>query len=75
MAATATQERLISSDDHVDVSHDDVKARLATKYHDSYDAGVARFQTAMTGMLTASSTDGNSSVVAIGPVCPPPSPP
>jgi predicted TIM-barrel fold metal-dependent hydrolase len=53
MAATATHERLISSDDHVDISHDDVKARLATKYHDAYDTGVARFQTAMTGMLTA----------------------
>ncbi len=30
---------------------------------------------AMTGMPTASTTWGSSSVVAIGPVCPPPSPP
>src|SRR3984957_16814592 len=30
---------------------------------------------AITGMLTASRTEGSSSVVAIGPVCPPPSPP
>ena len=31
--------RLISSDSHVNVQHDQVKANLATKYHDAYDAG------------------------------------
>ena len=30
-------ERLISSDSHVGRSHDEVKAHLATKFHDEYD--------------------------------------
>ena len=37
-----TTERLISADDHVDVSHDLVKAHLASKFHDDYDAGLAQ---------------------------------
>src|SRR5215468_3824278 len=40
---TATPERLISADDHVDVSHDAVKAHLAAKYHAAYDAGLMAF--------------------------------
>ena len=39
---TTTPERLISSDDHVDVTQDQVKAFLLPKHHDAYDAAVAR---------------------------------
>ena len=35
------QELLISSDSHVDVKPEQVKQRLASKYHEEYDAGVA----------------------------------
>ncbi|TML13925.1 MAG: hypothetical protein E6G39_09140 [Actinobacteria bacterium] len=42
--ATSTYERLISSDDHVDLSHDNIKAYLATKFHDDYDAAIAAFR-------------------------------
>ncbi len=42
MGAT-TKERLISADDHVDLSHGAVKAHLASKFHDDYDAGIASF--------------------------------
>lgn len=46
---TATGEQLISADDHVDLSHDRVKAHLASRLHDDYDAGLARFRAAMGG--------------------------
>lgn len=36
-------ERIISSDSHVSVQHDAVKRRLATRYHDDYDAAVQKF--------------------------------
>ena len=36
-------ERLISSDSHVGRSHDDVKAHLATKFHDAYDEATGAF--------------------------------
>jgi len=39
---TAT-ELLISSDSHAQVSHDAVKAHLATKFHGDYDAAVAGY--------------------------------
>jgi uncharacterized protein len=45
--ATTTTERLISADDHVDLSHDNVKAHLASKYHADYDAAVAEFRASM----------------------------
>ena len=41
--ATVTHERLISADDHVDLAHDSVKAHLASKYHDAYDAALREF--------------------------------
>ena len=44
---TSTKERLISADDHVDLSHDRIKANLATKFHDDYDAGLGAFQASM----------------------------
>src|SRR5439155_26147653 len=42
--STAVHERLISADDHVDLSHDDIKSHLATKFHDDYDAAIAAFR-------------------------------
>jgi len=41
MAAPGT---LISSDDHVDLTQDQVKAFLHPKHHDAYDAAVARVE-------------------------------
>ena len=38
--ATMTGERLISADDHVDLTHDAVEANLASKYHDAYDTAL-----------------------------------
>ncbi len=48
MAAT-TEERLISADDHVDISHEQVKAHLASKFHADYDSGLGAFRAAMGG--------------------------
>jgi predicted TIM-barrel fold metal-dependent hydrolase len=50
MSSTATHERLISADDHVDVGHDTVKTHLATKYHGAYDAGLMAFAASMGNM-------------------------
>ncbi len=36
-------ERLISADSHVAVTHDQVKANLATRYHDEYDTAQQAF--------------------------------
>ena len=44
----ATTE-LISSDSHVQVGHDAIKAHLATKYHDEYDRAVEGFMLRMMG--------------------------
>jgi predicted TIM-barrel fold metal-dependent hydrolase len=41
--ATAATELLISSDGHAQVSHDQVKAHLATKYHAEYDKAANDF--------------------------------
>ena len=38
---TTMPTRLISSDDHVDVTQDQVKSFLLPKFHDAYDAAVA----------------------------------
>ena len=48
MTAATTSERLISADDHVDLTHDRVKEHLVAKFHDDYDAGVATFRKTMT---------------------------
>ena len=40
-------ERLISSDDHVDLAHDAIKANLATKFHTPYDAALMEFGSGM----------------------------
>jgi len=40
-------ERLISSDDHVDLAHPDIKRNLASKFHPAYDAALGEFGAAM----------------------------
>jgi predicted TIM-barrel fold metal-dependent hydrolase len=51
MAATA-KYRLISADDHVDVSHKRVKAFLSPKFHDDYDDALRRFAASMGAMTS-----------------------
>src|SRR6056297_3337540 len=43
----SANERLISSDDHVDLAHDAIKANLASKFHGAYDAALGEFGAAM----------------------------
>jgi predicted TIM-barrel fold metal-dependent hydrolase len=45
-------ERLISADDHVDMSHDDVKEHLASAYHGDYDTAVAEFRASMGSLIS-----------------------
>ena len=40
-------ERLLSADSHVKVSHDQIKANLAQRFHQPYDDAVAAFQNRM----------------------------
>jgi predicted TIM-barrel fold metal-dependent hydrolase len=40
---------LVSADSHVNVAHDAIKARLASKYHDEYDRAVEGFMHQMAG--------------------------
>lgn len=49
----AASERLVSSDDHVDLAHEDIKQRLATKYHPAYDAALGEFGAAMAKAMSA----------------------
>jgi predicted TIM-barrel fold metal-dependent hydrolase len=49
----ATSYRLISADDHVDLSHDAIKANLATKFHSDYDAALMEFYGSMGSMMSA----------------------
>src|SRR5579862_3925084 len=51
-------ERLISADSHVSISHDQIKANLATKYHEDYDAAVSAFQLRMSTGAGKVNTDG-----------------
>jgi predicted TIM-barrel fold metal-dependent hydrolase len=51
--STATEERLISADDHVEMTHDRVKSHLASTYHADYDAGVTAFLESMTRMRSS----------------------
>ena len=46
-------ERLISSDDHVDLAHDAIKENLATKFHASYDAAIGEFGASMATTMSA----------------------
>src|SRR5690349_18255120 len=47
-------EYLISVDGHAQVSHDAVKANLATKFHPAYDEAIAAFGKRMMERMTAS---------------------
>lgn len=46
-------ERLISSDDHVDLAHDAIKANLASKFHGAYDAALGEFGASMAQAMSA----------------------
>ena len=46
-------ERLISSDDHVDLSHDQIKSFLAAKFHAEYDDALGRFSAQMAKSMSA----------------------
>jgi predicted TIM-barrel fold metal-dependent hydrolase len=54
--------RVISSDSHVNVLHDQVKARLASRYHDDYDAALLE---AYRGMLGGNASKANSASAEI----------
>jgi predicted TIM-barrel fold metal-dependent hydrolase len=54
MTATAVKYRLISADDHVDLTHKSIKANLASKYHADYDDAINAFRASMKNMLSAS---------------------
>jgi predicted TIM-barrel fold metal-dependent hydrolase len=45
-------QRLISADDHVDLSHDKVKSFLDPTYHDDYDQAVMEFRMSMRSMIS-----------------------
>ena len=53
MTTTVTGKRLISADDHVDLSHDKIKSHLASKHHGEYDDAVTRFRSGMKSMVSA----------------------
>jgi predicted TIM-barrel fold metal-dependent hydrolase len=44
---SANDLTLISSDSHAKISHDKVKAHLASKYHEAYDTAVAEYAASM----------------------------
>ncbi len=46
-------ERLISSDDHVDLAHNAIKANLSTKFHPASDAALGEFGAAMATVMSA----------------------
>jgi len=48
-------QRVISADDHIDISHERVKTFLAAKYHDDYDQAVAAFARSMRSSVSAES--------------------
>ena len=53
--ATASKYRLISADDHVDLSHDAVKKNLSPQFHDDYDTAVAGWRASMARSESAAS--------------------
>jgi predicted TIM-barrel fold metal-dependent hydrolase len=50
-------QRLISADDHVDLSHDRVKAHLASKYHEDYDLALMEFRKSMVTTISAAANE------------------
>ena len=47
--------RLISADDHVDLSHDKIKSFLSPKFHDEYDKALIEFGRSMGATSSAQS--------------------
>ncbi|MCB0996809.1 MAG: amidohydrolase [Acidimicrobiales bacterium] len=47
---TTSRERLISADDHVDLSHDVIKSHLASKHHQAYDDALMAFAATTTNV-------------------------
>ena len=56
--ATAGNGRIISADSHVAVSHDQIKANLASRYHQAYDDAVAAFGARMASGSGAANVAG-----------------
>src|SRR3954453_18212493 len=54
--------RIISSDSHVSVQHDDVKAHLASRFHDDYDAALAQAFREMLGGNAAKANAGGTEI-------------
>src|SRR5437899_167291 len=54
--------RIISSDSHVSVQHDDVKAHLASKFHDEYDTALAQAYREMLGGNAAKANAGGTEI-------------
>src|SRR4051812_10254779 len=54
--------RIISSDSHVSVQHDDVKAHLASRFHDDYDAALAQAFREMLGGNAAKANAGGAEI-------------
>jgi predicted TIM-barrel fold metal-dependent hydrolase len=46
-------ERLVSSDDHVDIAHDRVKANLDPRFHADYDEAVGSFRASVMGLASS----------------------
>jgi predicted TIM-barrel fold metal-dependent hydrolase len=55
-------ERVISSDSHVSVRHEQVKARLATKFHDDYDAALVEYARTVFGGNAAKANQGGAEI-------------
>ena len=54
--------RVISSDSHVNVRHDDVKARLATRFHDDYDAALMEYARTVFGGNAAKANQAGAEI-------------
>jgi predicted TIM-barrel fold metal-dependent hydrolase len=51
---TGLRYRLISADDHVDLTHDAIKSNLASKFHADYDDAITKFRGSMMNMVSSS---------------------
>ena len=54
--------RIISADSHVSVQHDDVKAHLASRLHDEYDAALMQAYREMLGGNAAKANQGGNEI-------------
>lgn len=50
---TNTIERLISSDDHVDLDHERIKGNLASQFHGDYDEAIVNFRKTVMGLASS----------------------